>query len=99
MTPQTRWMIKHPLRYLYLRYKYWIPRLSAYWRPHVGVDSFNLSAPAVQLSMARWHLLVIPWEWFVTQDEFGHYWGFVLLNINGRALLSITHDGARGLFL
>ena len=102
MTPQTRWIIKHPLRYAALRLKPWMPRLTVEGRPDWGgVTWFNISLPCVSFSLG-WHRVfsVRLWECFNRECADGeHYWGFVLLNINGRALLSITHDGARGLFL
>lgn len=101
MTAQTRWIIRHPLRYAGLRLRPWRPIFRITWYPTCeGWGWFNFSCPSFQATATKWHLFVCPWELFNKQCADGeHYWGFVLLNINGRALMSMTHDGARGLFL
>lgn len=102
MTAQTRWILRHPLRYAALHLKPWLPRLRVDWECDVGGFTwFNVSAPCVSFSLG-WHRVfsLRLWEAFNRECADGeHYWGFVVLNINGRALMSMTHDGARGLFL
>jgi len=101
MTAQTRWILRHPLRYAGLHLRPWLPRAAVTWYPVCdGATWFSLSAPCFQLTATHWHFLFIPWELFNKQCADGdHFWGLVLLNINGRALVSVTHDGARALFL
>ena len=76
-------------------------RIKAYWRPTWGgLSWFNISAPDVHIAIGRWSAMIILWELFNRRYADGsHGWGFVLLNIGGRSLLSVTDQGARGLFL
>jgi hypothetical protein len=92
--------MRRPFQYAYLQARAWAPRLVIHWHPvYEGFAWFNISAPWIALYVGpRWHLSIMLWEWFNKECVDAHYWGFVLLNINGRALLSITHDGARGLW-
>ena len=76
-------------------------RIKAYWHPTFdGLSWFNVSAPDIHFQFGRYSFMLLAWECFNRVSIDGmHAWGFVLLNLNGRSLLSITHDGARGLWL